>query len=276
MGDPRKRRKQYTTPADPWQKERIDEEKVLLKEHGLKNKKELWREDALSRNFKYQAKRLISLSSNQSQVEGNQLLKKLNLLGLLEKNAKLEDVLSINVKNVLERRLQTVIFRKKIAKTINQARQFITHRHIAIGDKIVAVPSYLVKIDEESAVNFRPSSSLFSEDHPERKIEEKKLVSKSKKSKKDDKKADTTSDKKADTKTNKKADTKVDKKADTKADKKPDSKADKKANTQADKKAADTKADKKADDTHTDKKADDTPTNKTVDNNNKNKEDRKE
>ena len=40
MGSPKKPRKKYSTPSHPWQKIRIEEEKELLKEYGLKNKKE--------------------------------------------------------------------------------------------------------------------------------------------------------------------------------------------------------------------------------------------
>ena len=40
MGDPRKLRKKYYPPSHPWQKIRIDEEKILMKDYGFKNKKE--------------------------------------------------------------------------------------------------------------------------------------------------------------------------------------------------------------------------------------------
>ncbi|MDP7610203.1 MAG: 30S ribosomal protein S4, partial [Candidatus Woesearchaeota archaeon] len=43
MGDPKKQRKKYSKPSHPWQTERIEVEKVLMKEYGLKNKKEIWR-----------------------------------------------------------------------------------------------------------------------------------------------------------------------------------------------------------------------------------------
>ena len=39
MGDPRKQRKKFSGPQHPWNKARIDEEKVLLTTYGLKNKK---------------------------------------------------------------------------------------------------------------------------------------------------------------------------------------------------------------------------------------------
>ena len=181
MGDPKKRRKKYSKPAHPWQKERIDEEKALLKEHGLKNKQEIWRADSLLRNFKRQAKRLITLSTKQSEVESQQLLERLNSLGLLEKKGKIEDVLSIELKDVLDRRLQTLVYKKKLSRSIGQARQFITHRHVAIGDKIMSVPSYLVSIEEEKKINFRSTSSLSNQDHPERAVVEEKTVPKKEK-----------------------------------------------------------------------------------------------
>ena len=184
MGDPRRKRKKYSTPTHPWQGERIDEEKTLMTEYGLKNKKEIWKADSLLRNFKSQAKRLISLPTKQAEIEATQLLKKMNSLGLLEKNAKVEDVLGVNLRDVLERRFQTLVFRKKFSRSITQARQFITHRHMAIADRAIDVPSYLVKTEEESKLHVRPTSSLFSEDHPERIIEEKKKPVKKKAEKK--------------------------------------------------------------------------------------------
>ncbi|MFH2028783.1 MAG: 30S ribosomal protein S4 [Nanoarchaeota archaeon] len=196
MGDPKKRRKKYATPLHPWNRERIDEERILVKEYGLRNKKEIWKLESLLRNFKSQAKRLISLTSKQAEVEKDQLLSKLSSLGLIGKGAPVEDILAVELKDVLDRRLQTIVFKKKFSKTIIQARQFITHRHVSIGDKVLSFPSYIVKIDEEASVNFRPTSSLFNQDHPERiiqeskpKKEEKKKPRKQERPKKDSKKA---------------------------------------------------------------------------------------
>ena len=39
MGDPKKNRKKYQTPTTAWSKSRIEEEAVLVKEFGFKNKK---------------------------------------------------------------------------------------------------------------------------------------------------------------------------------------------------------------------------------------------
>ncbi len=169
MGDPRRRRKKYAKPMHPWQKERIDAERIFLKEYGLKNKKEIWKMDSLLRKFKRQAKRLIKLPKEKAKSEIDGLLKKLATLGLVGKNPGIEDVLSIELKDLLERRLQTILHRKKLAASAIQARQFITHMHVSVGERVVSSPSYLVSIDEESKISFRSGSALFSEDHPERK-----------------------------------------------------------------------------------------------------------
>jgi len=174
MGAPKRPKKKYKTPAHPWQRERIEQEKVLLKEYGLKNKKEIWRVDSLLGRFKQQAKNLIARTDAQSKIEEKQLVDKLTKLNLVTQSAKMDDILGLDIKNVMGRRLQTQVFSKGFAKSIKQARQFITHGHIFVGDKKVTIPSYLVKLDEEAKIVFDDSSNLSSPEHPERIIVQKK------------------------------------------------------------------------------------------------------
>jgi hypothetical protein len=47
MGDPKKIRKKFSKPRHPWQKARIEEEKVLVIGFGLKNKREVYRLNAM-------------------------------------------------------------------------------------------------------------------------------------------------------------------------------------------------------------------------------------
>ena len=49
------------------------------------------------------------------------------------------------VKITLERRLDAVLYRSGVAKTIMQARQMITHGHFLLNGKKHNIPSYLVK-----------------------------------------------------------------------------------------------------------------------------------
>src|SRR3989338_11158824 len=168
MGHPKLKRKTYRGPTHPWQKERIEEEKALLKEFGLKNKKEVWRVASLLRKYNSQVKKLIAATTSQSEIEKKQLLKRLYSVGLVQETAKIEDVLTITLKDILNRRLQTLVYKNRLAKSVRQARQFITHEHIIIGSKKITSPSYIVQKNEETLINFAPNSDLFSQDHPER------------------------------------------------------------------------------------------------------------
>ena len=168
MGDPRKIRKKYETPMHPWQRERIEEEKVYTKNFGLKNKKEIWKARSYVRKFTSQAKKLAGSQGDQAVKEKEQLLHKLVKLGLVKANAQMGDVLSLKVEDVLNRRLQTVLYKKNYARTIKQARQFIIHGHVMIEDQKVDVPSYLVSVHEEPQIAFLARSSLADAEHPER------------------------------------------------------------------------------------------------------------
>lgn len=176
MGDPKRIRKKYDTPQHPWEAVRMEEESVIFREYGLKNKKEIWRLASLLRKYNGNAKKLIASRTAQSEVEKIQLLTKLQRLGLLQEGARLEDVLSLSTKDFMERRLQSVVFKKGLARSMKQARQFIIHHHIIVNGKKISVPSYLVLKEEEPTINFTDSSTLTNPDHPERKLPEKPEV----------------------------------------------------------------------------------------------------
>jgi small subunit ribosomal protein S4 len=168
MGDPKKHRKKYSAPGHPWQRVRIDEEKQLIQEYGFKNKKEIWRMGSFLRDAAAQAKKLVTLSGPQAEKERELLLERLKRYGLLSTEAGLDAILSISLRDVLERRLQTQVYKKNLANSVKQSRQFITHGHVCIGSKVVTAPSYLVSISEESQISFRKSSDLSDTEHPER------------------------------------------------------------------------------------------------------------
>lgn len=168
MGDPKKSKKRYFTPAHPWNKTAIEEEGKLKKEYGLKNKKEIYIASSFLKKYKDIAKRLIADKTAQGEKEKLQMLEKLQKIGLLPTGAKLDHVLSLQLKDILERRLQSIVCKKGYAKTMNQARQFIVHRHIAVGDKEITSPAYILPVVEEGKMTFRNTSTLSAEDHPER------------------------------------------------------------------------------------------------------------
>lgn len=168
MGDPKLKRKTFRKPMHPWQKERIEREIELLKTFGLKNKRELWKVDSLLKKFMRQAKRLIALHGPQAEKEEKELLGRMRKFGYLSGEGKLEDVLSLDVKDFLERRLATLVQKRQLARTVRQARQFIVHNHIMVGGHTVSAPSYLVTVEEEGSICFAPRSELTKTDHPQR------------------------------------------------------------------------------------------------------------
>lgn len=170
MGDPKKQKKKYSRPSHPWNKARIDEERVIVREYGLKNKKEIWRVTSQLKKYKDIAKNLIASVGDQAEKEKTMLLTKLYSLGLLDSGAKLEDVLTLTSKELMERRLSTLVFRKGLARTIGQARQFVTHEHIIVGGKKITKPSYIVLKGEEGKIGFAPDSGLMNPEHPERSV----------------------------------------------------------------------------------------------------------
>ncbi|MBI4146605.1 30S ribosomal protein S4 [Candidatus Woesearchaeota archaeon] len=173
MGDPRQFKKKYNRPGHPWQAKRIAEERVLVSEYGLKAKRELWKFSTRLKGFASEAKRLIALRTPQAQLEKKQLLERLNKIGLLPAGASLDDVLSLNTKNLLDRRLQTVVFKKGLARTAKQARQYIIHGHVKVGPKTVSAPSAIIPVSMESQVTFAAISTLANPEHPEHTIKSK-------------------------------------------------------------------------------------------------------
>lgn len=166
MGDPKKQRKKYVTPRFPWRTDILKEELRLLGSYGLRNKHELWRHETMLSKFRGIARSLIGKSPEERRKMEEELLTRLKKLGILQETAVLDDVLDLTIEDILERRLQTIVFRKGLAKTIYQARQLITHGHITIEERRVTVPSYLVPREMEDKITYTPKSSIANPTHP--------------------------------------------------------------------------------------------------------------
>jgi len=160
LGDPRKPRKKWERPGHPWVKERLEQELALMGKYGLRNKKELWAAATLARKYRHRARRLLALLPEEREREEKELLRILYEKGFLPEGATLDDVLSITAENILERRLQTIVYKKGLAKTIHQARQLIVHGHIGIGGRRVRSPGHLVARIEEPLVDLLPTSPM--------------------------------------------------------------------------------------------------------------------
>jgi small subunit ribosomal protein S4 len=54
-----------------------------------------------------------------------------------------------NMVGLLERRLDSVVYRAKFAPTVFSARQLVSHGHVTVNGKRVTIPSYLVKAGDK-------------------------------------------------------------------------------------------------------------------------------
>jgi len=145
MGHPKKLKKKYKRPVRPF--DNLEEERKLLKEYGLKKKQELWRAETELKKIR---RRAMTLLAKKDLKEENILIEKLKKMGLNVNN--LDDVLKLNVKDLLERRLQTIVFRKGLSKTIKHARQLIAHGKVKINGRKVPFPSFIVPKEYEDKI----------------------------------------------------------------------------------------------------------------------------
>lgn len=146
-------KKKYSTPRHPWREERIKEERELIKKYGLKNLREVWKAKFRLRQVRSQARALLAFTGKEAEQRRKTLIDSLIRIGLLKQGATIDDLLALKVTDVLDRRLQTVVYRKGVAPTLGGARQMISHRHVKIGDRIVNMPGYLVRQNEEDKIN---------------------------------------------------------------------------------------------------------------------------
>ncbi len=158
MGDPKKMKKHYESPKKPWEKSRLEEERKIVTEYGIRRKKEIRRLETIIRDLRRRARNLIA---TKNEKETKLLIEKVIKLGILAKaDPALEDILGIELKDILERRLQTLVVKKGLANTIKQARQFITHGHITLAGQKIISPNYIATVEDERGLMFRPTSSL--------------------------------------------------------------------------------------------------------------------
>ncbi|HIQ13839.1 MAG TPA: 30S ribosomal protein S4 [Thermoprotei archaeon] len=162
----RRLRKKFEGPFKPWDHELLLEELRLIGEYGLKNKRELRRANTLLKKIREVARKAYGLPSEERRAVEHNLISRLYKMGVLDKDSTLDDVLRLEVRDILERRLQTLVYRKGLAKSIYHARQMVVHRHIMVGDRVEDRPSRIVYRDEEDLIRIRPTSPYSDPNHP--------------------------------------------------------------------------------------------------------------
>lgn len=81
--------------------------------------------------------------------------------GCYEKAKKMQGVTGENLLNLLERRIDNVVFRLGLASTRRQARQVVRHGHITVNGRRLDIPSALVYEGDVVAVAEKSRSKAF-------------------------------------------------------------------------------------------------------------------
>jgi small subunit ribosomal protein S4 len=156
MGGLKKPKKRYLAgkPKKIWNKSLLLEELQLMGEYGLRNKKELWLARARLKWIVRRARSLLSMTAEERAPLEMPFKEKLYKMGFIEDpNVSLDRILSLDVRAVLERRLQTIIYRMGLAKSIYHARQLIVHGHVAVAGRRVTSPGFLVPRELEDKIS---------------------------------------------------------------------------------------------------------------------------
>ena len=146
MGDIKRKRKMFSRPKKLFDRTRMDEENVLVKKYGLVNKREIWKAKTAVSKLRRRAKGLIGKGDDEQRI----IFDKLNKVGMNVSDV--SDVLALTEENILDRRLQTFVFKKKLATTVKGARQLIVHKNVLVDGKVVNIPSFVVALDLEDKI----------------------------------------------------------------------------------------------------------------------------
>jgi small subunit ribosomal protein S4 len=166
MGYPGKSRKMFDTPSHPWQGVRINEEAELVKTYGLKSKREVWKAATTLRKYRREARKLlfdiqeVGERGEHAKFETEKFLGRLKRLGLVKSDSSLDDVLTLGIEDLMDRRLQTQVQKQGLANSPRHARQLIVHGHIAVDGRRLTVPGYILPSAEQDLIEQYEGSPL--------------------------------------------------------------------------------------------------------------------
>jgi len=154
LGSPKRNRKKFEKPKERWNLERIKTDNALINEYGLKNMKELWKVQTEVSRIRRNVRELLSASGTESENVRERIIGRLTKLGIATQSTTLDNLLDLKENNILDRRLQTVVFRRGMARSAKQARQITVHGFIAINGRRVNRPGYMVDVEAEKGISY--------------------------------------------------------------------------------------------------------------------------
>jgi len=140
--------KTFKRPKNPYERKRYKIELIIIGKFGLKNKKELWRHQLILSKIRLLAGKIIRNNTHLYKIP----LQKYTLLWFCYKYNLIKNkcdnidlVLSVNLDSLMKRRIQFLVHKKNISRTVHQARLLIMHKNISIKNQVVSKPNYLIK-----------------------------------------------------------------------------------------------------------------------------------
>merc|ERR1712072_191278 len=150
-------------PRRPFEREKLINELKLVGTYGLRCKREVWRTQLILAKLRKAARILLTLDETDPRrlFEGDALIRRMVRLGLLtHSERKLDYVLGLTISQFMERRLQTLVVKRKLATSVHHSRVLIGQRHIAVGKQMVNIPSFVVRVSSEQHIQHAATSVI--------------------------------------------------------------------------------------------------------------------
>merc|ERR1711881_404961 len=150
-------------PRRPFEREKLINELKLVGTYGLRCKREVWRTQLTLAKLRKAARILLTLDENDPRrlFEGEALIRRMVRIGLLkDSERKLDYVLGLTISQFMERRLQTLVVKRKLASSVHAARVLIYQRHISVGKQMVNIPSFVVRVSSEQHIQHAATSVI--------------------------------------------------------------------------------------------------------------------
>ena len=77
---------------------------------------------------------------------------------IFNRASRMKGITGTNLLQLMEARLDNVVFRMGIARTRMAARQLVGHNHIAVNGQVISIPSYTVKAGDSISVREKSKS----------------------------------------------------------------------------------------------------------------------
>merc|ERR1712010_344850 len=148
-------------PRRSYDKARLDAELKLIGTYGLKNKREIWRLGLVLSKVRAVARQLVTMEERDTRriFQGQALMRRMIRYGIFDEDKqRLDYVLALKIEDFMERRLQTLVFKRGLAKSIHHARVLIRQKHIRVGRQIVDIPSFMVRVESQPHIEFAVGS----------------------------------------------------------------------------------------------------------------------